>query len=113
LLLAGSEIYQLATVQLAGDYNGNGIVDAADYTVWRDNLGSPAGTLPNDTDGGAIGSAQYATWKANFGMALTSSGFASSASVPEPATALLMTLALTAAAATRLFGRAVKGHQCR
>ena len=24
---------------LTGDYNGNGIVDAADYTVWRDTLG--------------------------------------------------------------------------
>ena len=23
-----------------GDYNGNGVVDAADYTVWRDTLGS-------------------------------------------------------------------------
>ena len=22
-----------------GDYNGNGVVDAADYTVWRDSLG--------------------------------------------------------------------------
>src|SRR5690606_16924003 len=26
---------------LTGDFNGDGIVDAADYTVWRDNLGSP------------------------------------------------------------------------
>jgi hypothetical protein len=26
-------------VGLAGDYNHNGIVDAADYTVWRDTLG--------------------------------------------------------------------------
>jgi hypothetical protein len=51
-----------------GDYNSNGLVDAADYTRWRDNLGAPAGTLPNDADGGVIGQAQYDTWKANFGQ---------------------------------------------
>ena len=50
-----------------GDYNGDGTVDAADYTVWRNNVGAPEGTLPNDPNGGVIGSAQYETWKANFG----------------------------------------------
>ncbi|MGD9636670.1 MAG: hypothetical protein AB7U97_25530, partial [Pirellulales bacterium] len=38
-----------------------------------------AGTLPNDVDGGVIGSAQYARWKANFG-----SRSAAAAAVPEP-----------------------------
>ncbi len=52
-----------------GDYNTDSIVDAADYTVWRDNLGAPAGTLQNDTDGGIIGQAQYDTWRANYGRA--------------------------------------------
>ncbi len=52
----------------AGDYNNDGIANAADYTTWRNNLGAPAGTLPNDTDGGVIGQSQYNTWKANFGM---------------------------------------------
>jgi Domain of unknown function (DUF4082) len=38
-----------------GDYNGNGIVDAADYTVWRDHLGqSVSVTLPNDTTPGSV-----------------------------------------------------------
>ncbi len=32
---------------LPGDYNGNGFVDAADYTLWQDNLGSGT-SLPND-----------------------------------------------------------------
>lgn len=75
----------VAPVLLAGDYNQSGIVDAADYSVWRDNLGGPAGSLPNDADGGTIGLAQYATWKANFGMSLSSAGH----HVPEPISVLL------------------------
>ncbi|MEX2307982.1 MAG: hypothetical protein WD738_10340 [Pirellulales bacterium] len=35
-----------------GDYNGDNVVDAADYVVWRKNDGSPGG---------------YDTWRANFG----------------------------------------------
>ena len=33
-----------------GDYNGNGIVDAADYTVWRDHFGQTF-ALPNEDPG--------------------------------------------------------------
>ena len=58
----------VSSASLAGDYNGNGIVDAADYTLWRNHLGAPAGTLANDPAGGAIGTAQYAQWKAHFGQ---------------------------------------------
>ncbi len=54
---------------IGGDYNGDKRVDAADYTVWRDNQGAAPGTLSNDIDGGVIGEAQYATWRANYGKA--------------------------------------------
>ncbi len=77
---------------LGGDYNQNGVVDAADYTVWRDNLGAPAGTLPNDTDGGPIGPPQYSTWKTNFGQVLGSGAWAHTA-VPEPSSLPLLILA--------------------
>jgi len=67
-----------------GDYNGNSVVDTADYTAWRDNLGAPPGTLPNDVDGGPIGPAQYITWRTNFGIAAgRAAGL--NALVPEPA----------------------------
>ena len=76
---------------LPGDYNDDGLVDAADYTVWRDNLGAPAGTLANDVDGGVIGPAQYATWKGSFGMASGAGGNSlQNATVPEPASAWLV-----------------------
>jgi hypothetical protein len=68
---------------LAGDFNNNGLVDAADYALWRKAVGQPAGTLPNDDTGAAIGEPQYALWKLNFGNA--TSGAAALAAVPEPA----------------------------
>jgi hypothetical protein len=81
---------------LPGDYNENGVVDAADYTVWRDRLGSPV-SLPNDdTDG--VGLDDYDRWKANFGATLPAAGGGSglapsaltTAVVPEPGTLVLI-----------------------
>ena len=43
------------------------VVDAADYTVWRNNLGGTA-TLPNDTTPGSVTAADYDVWKTNFGQ---------------------------------------------
>ncbi len=55
-------------ITVPGDYNIDGTVNAADYTVWRDSVGMPPGSLPNDFDGGPIGIAQYNTWSNNFGQ---------------------------------------------
>lgn len=89
--LSAQVIYNPLSVELAvvlaGDYNDDGIVDAADYAVWRDNVGAAAGTLANDTNGGTIGTAHYETWKANFGasaLALNSGNSSASNAVPEP-----------------------------
>lgn len=58
---------------LAGDFNGDGTVDAADYTAWRDGLGS------------TYDEADYQVWKDHFGeMAGSGSGTALVNSVPEP-----------------------------
>src|SRR3989304_3890208 len=38
--ISGFSFDVLPTVAVAGDYNSDGIVNAADYTVWRDNLGT-------------------------------------------------------------------------
>ncbi|QDU57360.1 PEP-CTERM sorting domain-containing protein [Aeoliella mucimassa] len=58
----------LASAVAEGDYNDDGEVNLADYTIWRDNLGATEVTLPNDPNGGTIGTAQYDTWKSNFGQ---------------------------------------------
>ncbi|WP_146588573.1 hypothetical protein [Posidoniimonas polymericola] len=83
---------------LAGDYNDDGVVDAADYTIWRDNVGASAGTLPNDPNSVAIGQAQYATWVANFAAGGPSS---SAEAAPEPGS-LALCLLLAGSLAMRL-----------
>jgi len=52
---------------LADDFNSNGFVDAADYVVWRRNLGSST-SLPNDSTAG-VGANDCAGWRINFGAA--------------------------------------------
>ncbi len=85
---------------LAGDYNTDGIIDAADYTVWRDKLGSGV-SLPNDNTPG-VGADDYTRWKNNFGAGSPGIGAGSgaatrNATVPEPSTALLAAFSLAAA----------------
>ncbi len=72
------------TNQLAGDYNEDGLVDATDYTVWADNLGSQI-MLPGDTTAGSVDLVDYEVWKANFGSSSTGVGVA----VTEPASLVL------------------------
>ncbi len=86
----------LVTSALAGDYNNDGSVDAADYVVWRKNEGT-TNWLPNDPTGGAIGTTQYATWRANFGASLPSTASSEAEAVPEPAAILLVAIILAAA----------------
>jgi hypothetical protein len=84
---------------IAGDYNNNGFVDAADYVVWRNNVGT-TNVLPNDPTGGTIGATQYSTWRSNFGKTPGSgSAFGQSSTVPEPGTLVLGLLALCGAGA--------------
>ena len=66
-----------------GDYNGDGMVDAADYTVWRDSEGQTGSGLPADGDGsGTVDSGDYTLWANNFG------GPGAATAVPEPASVL-------------------------
>jgi hypothetical protein len=69
---------------LPGDFNLDGLVDSADYVLWRKN---PSSFLP----------ATYDTWRANFGSppAESNAGF-SEVTVPEPGACMLMIAAAMA-----------------
>lgn len=78
---------------LAGDYNNDGSVDAADYAVWRNALGG-MGSLQNETASiGAVDGEDYSAWKANFG-AVGNAGGGANATVPEPHFVVLLLTAV-------------------
>lgn len=66
---------------LPGDYNLDGSVDAADYTVWRDNTE------------GLFTAADYTVWVNNFGA--TAGASVPASAVPEPSTWLSALLAVS------------------
>jgi len=77
----------------SGDFNQNGVVDAADYVVWRKNLG------------GQFTEQDYQLWRQNFGA--PGSGAGVGAPVPEPASGVAVVigvlLTFCRAARTRRF----------
>lgn len=76
---------------LGGDFNGDSVVDAADYTLWRDNLGAATETAINGAGDGQNGVdiGDYNLWRQNFGATIGSLASKASA-VPEPATLWLI-----------------------
>jgi len=88
-------------VDVPGDYNQDGVVNAADYVVWRNNNGT-AFALPNrDPElGGNIGQADYDFWVDNFGNT-SGAGAAVASAVPEPTALGLLMIAVLVAGASR------------
>jgi hypothetical protein len=79
---------------LTGDYNGDGQVDAVDYTVWRNSLGSDVdlaadGNLNGTVFGNVVEFADYQRWKANYGSSLPGGSGGIAEAVPEPNSLLL------------------------
>ncbi len=73
---------------IPGDYNDNGVVDAADYVLWR-----KGGPLANEVDNpGTVNAADYTEWRARFGNpgSGSGSGATANAAVPEPASLVLL-----------------------
>ncbi len=91
--LTGTLIGQVTfATGLPGDYNQNGVVDAADYVAWR------KGILVAST------TANYDLWRSNFGAhAGSGSGISSESEVPEPKALLVIGGLIVAVAAGRSF----------
>jgi hypothetical protein len=84
-----------------GDYNADGLVNAADYTRWRDTLNQsvPPLTGADGNGDGLITAADRNVWALNYGASAPSSAFA--LAVPEPAAGALLSVALGLLAAGR------------
>jgi hypothetical protein len=85
-------------VVVTGDYNGDGVVDAADYTVWRDTFGQTVFWEGDGADGdqsGMIDQGDYEFWKQHYGDVIAAPMGLGSA-VPEPTSAWLAILSIAA-----------------
>jgi autotransporter-associated beta strand protein len=81
--------------RLPGDYNRDGTVDTADYTVYRNALVDGNLAADGNFDGVVTGN-DFRIWKAAYGLTLTDNGNASIGTLPVPEPSLAM-LALSGA----------------
>jgi hypothetical protein len=83
---------------VAGDYNDDGTVNAADYTYWRNHLGETS--LPNEggISLGTVDGADFDFWKSRYGETSGSgSGLGAGGTVPEPGSGCLAVLGMLVA----------------
>lgn len=86
----GGEVFRIRTdIQIPGDYDGNGIVEEADYTVWRDAYGLTGLQIADGNGDEVVDAADYNIWRDNLGRTLPPPvEFITSA--PEPGSVLLL-----------------------
>jgi hypothetical protein len=68
------DIGAFETQPLFGDYNVDGIVDAADDVIWRNTRGSATDLRADGNADGIVNDADRLVWRANFGRVLASGG---------------------------------------
>jgi hypothetical protein len=95
----GDTSVSLSVAGVPGDYNLDSVVDAADYTVWRDTRDHVGSGLAADGNGdGAVNDDDLSFWRARFGQG---PGTSPTAEVPEPISLLLIIAACTACVRAR------------
>ena len=96
------------------DYNLNGVVDAADFVIWRKTNGQMGSNLAADgNNDGRVDQLDYDLWRMQFGAiagagsAIGGGGDLSTSTVPEPSTSVLLVLGAVLAAARMRFAARV------
>jgi hypothetical protein len=79
--------------QMPGDYNGDSVVNAADYGVWRSEFGSHIHLAADGNRNGIVDSADYVFWRNIFASGSGSGVGVGTGGVPEPCSALLVAVA--------------------
>jgi Dockerin type I domain len=88
-----------------GDFNFDGRVDASDYTVWRDTMGSTTDLAADGNGDGVVDHEDYLVWRGDMGTVTDLSVFdeadgldgLGATGVPEPSTFLLLIIAAVGA----------------
>lgn len=86
---------------LPGDYNGDGVVNAADYVVWRNSVGAAFNHAADGDQNGVVDQNDYLLWRSRFGTIAASATGTAASTVPEPAGATLALLAILAGCCRR------------
>jgi hypothetical protein len=88
---------------ISGDFNRDGVVDAADYVVWRQTLNQTVtkGAGADANANGVVDQSDYDLWRAHFGNTTGAGAFDNRSAVPEPSFAALACLATMGVAAFR------------
>ena len=105
-------INALAYIGPYGDFNFDGSVDSADYTLWRDTMGSTTDLAADGNSDGIVDHADYDVWRNDVGTYIDLSAFddlagfddgfgsLSAVGVPEPSSFALLAVAACGVLAT-------------
>jgi hypothetical protein len=80
---------------IPGDFDHDGMVDAADFIVWRQQVGQTGNLAADANEDNIVDLKDYALWRANFGRAGESGAGVGANAVPEPPTLVLAILTAT------------------
>jgi arylsulfatase A-like enzyme len=95
-LNAPVDLPTLLATPIAGDYNGDSLIDIDDYNQWQSDFGSTTSLRSDGNHNGVVDAGDYVFWRNIFNLG---SGAGSGSSVPEPAALLLTSLAMFFSAA--------------
>lgn len=86
--------------RILSDFNLDGLIDTADYALWKSSFGSTTDLRADGNGDGVVDAADYTLWRDNYNANIASRS--PSSSIPEPAAGLLLAwLLLTIAAGQR------------
>ncbi len=91
--------FSIADELIAGDYDGSGYVDQADYAMWKqsfDLTGLEPGSGADGNGDTFVRMADYTVWRDNLGAGVPPASLSSVTAVPEPPSALVILLAIAA-----------------
>ena len=80
------DVFGALSAPVPGDYDGNGIVDAADYQRWRETFGQTGTQLADGNGNGVVDAADYVIWRNAYAAAGSGASVRSkvASNVPEP-----------------------------
>ncbi len=96
-----AQLNALLVHNVPGDYNHDGVVDTADYIVWRNSVGSSVNLAADGNNNELVDAGDYTFWRSHFGQTAGSGSGSgadlSQSTVPEPATVFLLSIGAVAA----------------